>query len=254
MRKIAIELWSSAKDLFPTYRDLRMVLGLVALATIVSISELLLARLFSSLILPSEPRETSEIIVLSAVFLGVFALLRLVNFGREYYRLNVFEKALTDDDTNRFSNSWRWATAMELTSLLTMIGRFVFIFALLFYFSVPFGICNLVLSFILFQIFQVQMKRQYVEQRKLRKLQLQKQTVTNAEKVRTRILAGEWISLFSAFGMLLLFGTLILFSARDYIDPTIAFTLFIALRMLGQVYSGFSSGLMRYVRARVYSE
>ena len=128
MRKIAIELWSSAKDLFPTYRDLRMVLGLVALATIVSISELLLARLFSSLILPSEPRETSEIIVLSAVFLGVFALLRLVNFGREYYRLNVFEKALTDDDTNRFSNSWRWATAMELTSLLTMIGRFVFIF------------------------------------------------------------------------------------------------------------------------------
>ena len=110
------------------------------------------------------------------------------------------------------------------------------------------------MSFILFQIFQVQMKRQYVEQRKLRKLQLQKQTVTNAEKVRTRILAGEWISLFSAFGMLLLFGTLILFSARDYIDPTIAFTLFIALRMLGQVYSGFSSGLMRYVRARVYSE
>ena len=31
------------------------------------------------------------------------------------------------------------------------------------------------------------------------------------------------------------------------IEPTIAFTLFIALRMIGQVYAGFSSGLMRYV-------
>ena len=254
MRKITIELWSSAKDLFPTYRDRRMVLGLVALATIVSISELLLARLFSELILPSEPRKNSEIIILSTVFLFVFALLRLINFGREYYRLNVFEKALSDDETNRFSNSWRWATAMELTSLLTMLGRFIFISALLFYFSIPFGVCNLILSVILFQVFSIQMKRQYVQQRKFRKLQLQKKTVSNAEKVRTRILAGESISLFSAFGMLLLFGALILFSARDLIDPTIAFTLFIALRMLGQVYSGFTSGLMRYVRARVYSE
>jgi len=57
-----------------------------------------------------------------------------------------------------------------------------------------------------------------------------------------------------SFGMLLMFGALILFSSKDVIEPTIAFTLFIALRMIGQVYSGFSSGLMRYVRARVYCE
>ena len=98
------------------------------------------------------------------------------------------------------------------------------------------------------------MKRQYIEQRKFRKLQLEKKPVTNAEKVKTRILAGESISLISALGMLLMFGALILFSTRDVIEPTIAFTLFIALRMIGQVYAGFSSGLMRYVRARVYCE
>jgi len=254
MMRIAIELWSATKDLFPTRKHLRMVIGLVALATIVSISELLLARLFSDLILPSEPRSSSNLIILSVIFLGVFGLLRVINFIREYYRLNVFEKALSEDSSSRFANSWKWATAMELTALLTLAGRFVFISILLFYFSLPFGLCNLILSVILFQTFAAQMKRQYVEQRKFRKLQLEKNPVPNAEKVKTRILAGESISLISAFGMLLMFGALILFSSKDVIEPTIAFTLFIALRMIGQVYSGFSSGLMRYVRARVYCE
>ena len=254
MVRVGIELWSATKDLFPSKKHLRMVIGLVTLATIVSISELLLARLFSDLILPSEPRSSSNLIVLSVIFLGVFGLLRIINFIREYYRLNVFEKALTEDNSSRFANSWKWATAMELTALLTLVGRFVFISILLFYFSVPFGLCNLALSVILFQTFALQMKRQYTEQRKFRKLQFEKKPVTNAEKVKTRILAGESISLISALGMLLMFGALILFSTRDVIEPTIAFTLFIALRMIGQVYAGFSSGLMRYVRARVYCE
>ena len=254
MLRVAIELWSATKDLFPSKRHLRMVMGLVTLATIVSISELLLAKLFSDLILPSEPRSSSNLIILSVIFLGVFGLLRIINFVREYYRLNIFEKALTEDSGSKFANSWKWATAMELTALLTIVGRFVFISILLFYFSIPFALCNLILSVILFQTFALQMKRQYIEQRKFRKLQLEKKPVTNAEKVKTRILAGESISLISAFGMLLMFGALILFSTKDVIEPTIAFTLFIALRMIGQIYSGFSSGLMRYVRARVYCE
>lgn len=254
MLRVAIELWSATKDLFPSKRHLRMVMGLVTLATIVSISELLLAKLFSDLILPSEPRSSSNLIILSVIFLGVFGLLRIINFVREYYRLNIFEKALTEDSGSKFANSWKWATAMELTALLTIVGRFVFISILLFYFSIPFGLCNLILSVILFQTFALQMKRQYIEQRKFRKLQLEKKPVTNAEKVKTRILAGESISLISAFGMLLMFGALILFSTKDVIEPTIAFTLLIALRMIGQIYSGFSSGLMRYVRARVYCE
>ena len=205
MVSVAIELWSATKDLFPSRKHLRMVMGLVTLATIVSISELLLAKLFSDLILPSEPRSSSNLIVLSVIFLGVFGLLRIINFIREYYRLNIFEKALTEDSSSRFANSWKWATAMELTALLTLVGRFVFISILLFYFSVPFGLCNLILSVILFQTFALQMKRQYIEQRKFRKLQLEKKPVTNAEKVKTRILAGESISLISAFGMLLMF-------------------------------------------------
>ena len=242
MVRVAIELWSATKDLFPSRRHLRMVMGLVTLATIVSISELLLARLFSDLILPSEPRSSSNLVVLSIVFLGVFGLLRIINFIREYYRLNVFEKALSEDNSNRFANSWKWATAMELTALLTLVGRYVFISILLFYFSVPFGVCNLILSVVLFKTFALQMKRQYVEQRKFRKLQLEKKPVTNAQKVKTRILAGESIALISAFGMLLMFGALILFSTKDVIEPTIAFTLFIALRRLGKSTLDFHLG------------
>ena len=104
---------------------------------------------------------------------------------------------------------------MELTALLTLVGRYVFISILLFYFSVPFGVCNLILSVVLFKTFALQMNRQYVEQRKFRKLQLEKETRNEcAEGKDENPAKGESISLISAFGMLLMFGALILFSTK----------------------------------------
>ena len=46
---------------------------------------------------------------------------------------------------------------------------------------------------------------------------------------------------------------LLLLFANDAVTPAKAFVLFIALRMVGQIYSGLSSGLMRFARARVFS-
>ena len=71
-----------------------MVLGLVALAAVVSTTELLATQLFSLLILPKSDRRDEIHRLLVVLFFAVFGGLRLVNLAREMYRLNVFERAL----------------------------------------------------------------------------------------------------------------------------------------------------------------
>ncbi len=255
MINIATELWETTQDLFPTRRESRMIAGLTSLAITISISELLMAHFFSLLILPNEPRGTKHLILLGTIFLTLFAILRLINFGKEHYRLNVFEKSLAGRaKSDRVADSWRWATAMELTTLLTMCGRLVFISALLFYFSPIFGLCNFAIGIGVLQVLSFRLRKQFKDQHEFRRKQRSKELVTNAEKVRTRIISGEIGSLFSSMGLIVLLGIILLLFSQDLISPAKAFVLFIATRMVGQIYSGLSSGLMRFARARVYSE
>ncbi len=254
MKRIASELWETTIDLFPTRRESRMIMGVIFLAVTISVSEILMAHFFSLLILPTEPRDTKDLVILGIVFLILFSVLRLVSFGKEHYRLNIFEKSLANSRTgDRVADSWRWATAMELTSLLTLCGRLFFVSVLLFFFSPIFGICNLVVGIGVFQILSWRLRKQFKSQHEFREKQRTKEPASNAEKVRTRVMSGEIGSLLSSAGVIILLGILIFLFAKDDVTPAKAFVLFIALRMVGQIYSGLSSGLMRFARARVFS-
>ena len=94
-----------------------------------------------------------------------------------------------------------------------------------------------------------QLKSQY----EFKEKQRTSNPASNAEKVRTRVISGELGSLLSSAGVIILLGILIFLFADDDVTPANAFVLFIALRMVGQIYSGLSSGLMRFARARVFS-
>ena len=136
MKNITTELWETTTDLFPTRKESRTVMGVIFLAVSISVSEILLAHFFSLIILPTEPRDTKNLVFLGVIFLVLFSMLRIVGFAKEHYRINIFEKSLAKSSSeNQVANSWRWATAMELTSLLTLYGRLIFVSALLFFFS-----------------------------------------------------------------------------------------------------------------------
>ena len=124
---------------------------------------------------------------------------------------------------------------------------------LLFFFSPIFGICNLVIGIGVFQILSWRLDKQFKSQYAFKEKQRTNDPVSNAEKVRTRVISGEIGSLLSSTGVIILLGVLIFLFANGDITPAKAFVLFIALRMVGQLYSGLSSGLMRFARARVFS-
>jgi hypothetical protein len=251
---IAGDIRTSVKELFPVRRDRMVVLGLVALAAVVSMTELVATQLFSVLILPESERNTAVTALLVVLFLVFFGGLRVINFLREKYRINVFERALADSGVSKASDAWRWAMAMEVTSILSTMGRIAVVVAATIVLAPVFGVAvvaavgafGFTLSFLY--------RRQLSTQREFRAAQLAYRSVDNATKVRTRVIAGETGALFGYAGVVVLIGVLLWMILAEAIDPGTGFVLFIALRMLGQTLTEVAKGLMRYVRARAFSE
>lgn len=248
------ELRAALADLFPTRRDTAIVTGLIVFGAVVSGAEMLTAKLFSDIIIPggTSPRPMAETIALAVLFLVVFGGLRVVNYAQNLYRVNVFEKAFHGrEDVKGSEESWRWATAMELTSILTMAARIGVISAVLFILSPVFGLSNLIVALLIAEIFGAAVRRQFLTQQGFRDRQKAKAPASSAEKVRARIKAGEASSLLASLGVMALMGVLIVFAITGVVNAGNALVLFLAVRMIGQMYSGISSGLMRFARARV---
>jgi hypothetical protein len=252
---ITRDIVSGVRELFPVGRDRRVVLGLVVLAAIVSFTELAATKLFASLILPTSDRSGGTTAVLVAAFLLLYGGLRVINFGREMYRINVFERALTDSvGLSKVSDSWRWAMAMEVTQILTATGRLAVVTLAALVLAPVFGAAVVVVVALVGIWVSVLYRRHGERQREFRLAQLAYNPVDNATKVRTRIRAGETASLVGYFGIVILIALLLFLVLEEQINPGTGFVLFIALRMLGQTLTEVAKGLMRYARARAFSE
>lgn len=250
---IVRDLAAALDTLFPVKRDRRVVWGLVALAALVSTTELAATQLFSSLILPDSKRATGTTAVMVVLFLVFFGGLRVINYLREMYRLTVFKRALTDSGVNPVSDSWRWASAMELTSLLSTIARIAVVTLACFVIEPRFGPAVLVGVLLVGACISVVYRRQRGHQQRFRSAQLARKPVDNAVKVRTRVRAGEIGALIANGCVVVLIGVLLAMTFLDWVKPASGFVLFIALRLLGQSMTELSKGLMRFVRATVFS-
>ena len=251
---IAGDIRTSVKELFPVRRDRLVVLGLVALAAVVSMTELVATQLFAVLILPKSDRSTTVTAVLVVLFLVFFGGLRVINFLREKYRINVFERALVDSGVSKATDAWRWAMAMEVTSILSTMGRIAVVVAAAIVLAPVFGLAVVAAVGVVGFALSFLYRRQLSTQREFRAAQLAYRSVDNATKVRTRVIAGETGALFGYAGVVVLIGVLLWMILSGAIEPGTGFVLFIALRMLGQTLTEVAKGLMRYVRARAFSE
>jgi len=252
---IAADLRLSVVDLFTVRRDRRVVLGLVALAAAVSTTELAATKLFSELILPGAARTSGKTAILVVLFFAVFGGLRLVNYAREMYRLRVFERALTESGTtNAAGDSWRWAKANEVTSLLSAVSRVVVITVAVVVLAPAFGIAVVIAVALVGKALSMIFTRQLDTQREFRAMQKARTPASNATRVRTRIRAGEIGSLIAYFAVVVLLGALVVLTLQGVVEPGTAFVMFVALRMMGQMLTDISKGLVRYGRARANSE
>jgi hypothetical protein len=252
---IARELLAAARDLFPARRDRAVVLGLVALSAAVAASELAAAQLFSTLVLPAAPREPRDLVLLTVLFLAVFAGIKVVHYAQSVYRVTVFEAALSRGRPAAPQHeSWRWASAMDWAGVLSLGARLVVIAVAVLIVAPWVGLANLVVVLVVLQLIGAGVRRQFAVQRHFRAVRGTPDAVSVADRMRSRVRAGESGSLVGGLGVLPLLGLLVGLVTTGAVPATAALVVFLALRMEAQLYGGISGGLMRFVRARVSYE
>jgi len=256
VRTILGQLKASTLQLFPNTKYRLILVVLVLTAAFISVSELAVAKLFTQIILHEDELSRNQIILYVLGFFLFFGGTRAGHYFQRIYRVNVFDRAFkaSDEQINRVKENWRWSLAFELTTLLSILMQMGVIIIFFTFLNWKFGLLNIVVVMVIFQILGTIFRKQLKSQRGFVKAKIRKEYIPNSVKIGTRIRSGETGILLSGLAMLILFGALIALSFNGEISPSNTVVVFFGLRMQSSSLSNISSGLMRFARARTHSE
>ena len=253
---VAKELVYAVRTLFTTTRDRFILIGLVLIAAMISVSELAVAKLFTDIIGFEKSMDTTNLIFLIVGFFLFFGITKAGHFLQRVYKVKFFDNAFKTSNAKVPSSkeNWRWSLAFELTNILstcTQLGAIILFFA---YLSWPFAIVNIVVVLAIFQVYGKLFSSQLDAQRGFIVARKNKELITNAVRIGTRIKSGEIGILISGIAMLILLAVLIYFSYIGGISTANTIVLFFGLKMQNSNFSNISTALMRFARARTNSE
>ena len=256
MRAILGQLKATLLQLFPTMKFRIILIILVLTAAFISVSELAVAKLFTKIILHEGELSKTKMALYVLAFFLFFGGTRAGHYFQRIYRINVFDRVFQASETkvHRSKENWRWSLAFELTSLLSIITQLGVIILFSTFLNWKFGLLNIFVVAVIFQILGRIFRKQLKSQRGFVKAKEKKIHVPNSDKIRTRIKSGETGVLLSGLAMLVLFAALIILSYTGEISPSNTIVLFFGLRMQNSSLSNISSSLMRFARARTHSE
>lgn len=256
MKAILNQLNSALLQLFPTAKYRIILISLVMIAAFISVSELAVAKLFTQIILHEGELSKTKLLFLIIFFFLFFGLTRAGHFFQRIYRVNVFDKAFKASPTelSGAKENWRWSLAFELTTILSIVVQISVVLLFFLYFNWIFGLIDLVIIVIIFQILGRLFSQQLTAQRSFVTAKQKKEPVSNFIRIGTRIKSGEIGILISGIAMIFLLGALLYLSYQGEISPSNTIVLFFGLRMQNSSLSGISTGLMRFARARTHSE
>ncbi|CAB4735838.1 MAG: hypothetical protein F2696_03220 [Actinobacteria bacterium] len=256
MLTIVNQLRLALLELFTTTKYRIILISLVLIAAFISVSELAVAKLFTNIILHEGTLSQTKLILFVGAFFLFFGGTRAGHFLQRIYRVNVFDKAFkaSNTETTGAKENWRWSLAFELTNLLstfTQLGVIVLFFT---YFNWIFGLINIAILLLVFEVYGRLFKHQMEAQRGFVVARKNKTPIANVVRIGTRIKSGETGILLSGVAMIILLAALIYLSYNGDITKANTVVLFFGLRMQNSNLSNISTGLMRFARARTHSE
>jgi hypothetical protein len=253
---IARQLKIAFQSLFTTRKYRLILISLVLIAALISVSELAVAKLFTGIILNEGEMSQTKLAIFVTGFFLFFGATRAGHYLQRIYRVNVFEKAFkeSNSDIKGARENWRWSLAFELTTLLSTFTQLFVIIVFFTYLNWGFGLLNILMVIIVFHIYGRLFKGQIEAQRGFVQAKKDKNPVANVVRIGTRIKSGETGILISGSIMLILLGGLIYLSYTGQISQSNTIVIFFGLRMQNSNLSNISSGLMRFARALTHSE
>ena len=256
MKVILWNLRKSLLELFPTKKYRLILVSLILIAAFISVSELLVAKLFTQIILNEDELAKSTLFILIGGFFLFYGLTRAGQFAQRIYRVRVFDKAFKENDTelSMAKDNWRWSLAFELTHISSTLTQMGVVLSFFLYVNWIFALINLVIIIIVLEVLGRLFKKQIEAQRGFVEAKKNKTPVANVVRVGTRIKSGEIGILLSGIAMIFMLGALFYFNYIGDISASNTVVLVFGLRMQNSNLSGISTGLMRFARARTHSE
>lgn len=255
MKRIAVELWQSSRLIVPKGKYRLQLILLVVIAAIIPVTELLVAKLFTDLVIDGANRPFIEIALAVSLFALLFIATRVANYAQKTYRVKFFDRAFDADDREKSSQkeSWEWAMALELVNVLSFLTQLVVMLGFFFFLSPSFAALSLAAALVILEVMGRIFRKQQIKQRGFVEKKRAKKTVTPAERLGTRIRSAEFATLLASLLVVTLMGALILFSLQGLISLSNTIVLFLGLRLLNTTFSSISSALMRFARAKANS-
>jgi len=256
MRIVARELLYATRTLFTTTKDRFVLIGLVLMAAMISVSELAVAKLFTDIIGFEKNMSKTNLVILIIGFFLFFGITKVGHFLQRVYKVRFFEKAFKESsaEVTAAKENWRWSLAFELTNILstcTQLGAIILFFT---YLSWQFALINVLVVLAIFHFYGMLFSNQIDAQRGFVISRKNKEHITNAVRIGTRVKSGEIGVLISGIATLILLGVLIYLSYIDGISIPNTIVLFFGLKMQNSNFSNISTALMRFARARTNSE
>jgi len=255
MKRMSIELFSSAKLLLPTRKFRWQLLMLVIIAAAIPVTELLVAKLFTDLVIDGANRSLFELGLSVSIFAALFITTRIANYIQKTYRVKFFDRAFGADTRERSSQkeSWEWAMALELVNVFSFITQLLVISVFFFALSPSFAGLNLLMVIIILEVFGRLFRKQQIIQRGFVEAKRNKEAVDPAERLGSRIQMAEFGTLLASFLVVALMGVLIWLSISGVVSLSNTIVFFLGLRLLNTTFSSVSSSLMRFARAKANS-
>ena len=243
------------RDLFPTRKTKSAMWGVVGLGVLITYMELMAAQLFSTLITNIEDLSSARTAATIGGFLLTFAAIRGVSYFQSVYRLTVFGKALRQINVgSRAAESWRWPMAIALVGMMGQIARLLAVTITVVTTAWIYGILLFICSAVAVVIVNRTGRKQYAIHHEFAAAKMRGNPPTAAERIGTRIRAGERAGLVAVGPVLVYVAALGVGAATGRVTAQSALVLFIAGRMASNMYGSLSMASMRYIRAQVNVE
>ena len=255
MKGMTSLLWKSSMQMIPKGKYRWQLILLVFIAAAIPVTELLVAKLFTDLVVSGSGQSTTQIVVSVVLFALLFATTRIANYLQKTYRVKFFDKSFGASEREKTANeeSWEWAMALELVNVLSFITQMLVIATFFFFLDLTFAAINLLFLLVLLQVIGVLFVRQFKTQRGFVQKRRAKEVVTPAERLGARIQQAEFGTLLASAGVVVLFVLLIVLSIAGQISLANTIVIFLGLRLQNTTFSSVSSSLMRFARAKAHS-
>lgn len=246
------EMVRGFRMIFPRKKFRWLLIILSGVAAGIAISELLVIKLFSEIIIRKSDIEEATFKILLVSFLIFFLITRLGQYFQRSYRVKAFEKnfKFAGERVVRKNENAEWVMAFELTNILSYFTQIIAILVFFIFISPFLSLINVVIIICILHVIGRIFNQQLILQRKAQVLDNTKTSIP-AYQHTNRVRAGEGGALISGVGMLILLVVLLFFNINQQISISNTLVVFLGARLQSSVLSNISRSLAKYARSQV---